>query len=232
MLLVDRSLSSGPLAHVFFQKDKMNQPVLSRIRQMLIAGALFLVAPWLTLVLLNMGYRFIDSTLGDFTAMVVRSMVPAEWLPVADGHIPGLSLLTGITLLVGVGALATCSVGRKVLGAVDALFMRIPIAHCIYSPTRKIIDTLAKPEKSFRKVVFIQWPGPRCTTMAFVTNEIVDNAGQRNYVVFVPQMPNPAAGFVMIVPVEDVTECDMSADEALRFGMSVGVLLPAAFNQE
>ena len=43
---------------------------------------------------------------------------------------------------------------------------------------------------------------------------------------FVPSTPNPTTGYIIMVPREDVLELDMSVEDAIKFVMSLGVVVP------
>jgi uncharacterized membrane protein len=70
---------------------------------------------------------------------------------------------------------------------------------------------------------------PGLKTLAFVTNEVTTLEGVKHYIVFVPHMPNPTGGFIVVVPAAQVTETTMRPEEALKMGVSLGVLTPAGF---
>ena len=44
--------------------------------------------------------------------------------------------------------------------------------------------------------------------------------------VYVPTTPNPTSGFFLMVPRKDVVELKMSVDEALKYVISMGVVVP------
>jgi uncharacterized membrane protein len=41
-------------------------------------------------------------------------------------------------------------------------------------------------------------------------------------------MPNPTGGFVVVVPASKVVETEISPEEGLKFGLTLGVLVPPA----
>ncbi len=45
--------------------------------------------------------------------------------------------------------------------------------------------------------------------------------------VFVPTTPNPTSGFLFMARRSDIRELDMSVDEALKYVISMGVVVPA-----
>ena len=46
--------------------------------------------------------------------------------------------------------------------------------------------------------------------------------------VYVPTAPNPTSGYTLLVPPDEVHDVDMSVDDALKFVISMGVVLPQA----
>lgn len=207
----------------------------AKTKTSIIRGALFLVPLWLSLMVLGFCCRLIENEFIGMSASLVRWCVPADYLPdaFADGRIPGAGLLLGIVLLFGFGCLSSFARGRQLLAGIDAVLSRVPLLRCIYAPSRKLIETIGASGKSFQKVVFVAWPGPIFKTMAFVSNQFVDEAsGEKFYVVFVPQMPNPTAGFLLVVACKDVIESTMSVEDALNFGVSAGVLIPQSLVHE
>ncbi|HZS80270.1 MAG TPA: DUF502 domain-containing protein, partial [Herbaspirillum sp.] len=67
-------------------------------------------------------------------------------------------------------------------------------------------------------------------TIAFLTGvpggEVMHHL-QGDYVsLYVPTTPNPTSGFFLMVPRADTIELDMGVDEALRYIVSMGVVVP------
>ena len=46
--------------------------------------------------------------------------------------------------------------------------------------------------------------------------------------VYVPTAPNPTSGYTLLVAPAEVHDVDMSVDDALKFVISMGVVLPPA----
>lgn len=202
------------------------------VRSSIIRGAMFIAPLWLTIVLAGMGYNLVEnSAFGDLVAQVVRWLSPGGFLGgrFADGRVPGLSLLLAFITLGAIGFVASWHFGRQGLKLFDRLFLALPGLRVVYAGVRKVIDTVAESGKNrFQKVVFVSYPTPDTKTVAFVTNEVVCENGEKRYVLFVPMMPNPTSGFVLIMPASKVTETNMTPEEGLQFGISLGVLTPSS----
>jgi uncharacterized membrane protein len=205
--------------------------LFKRFRESLLRGVLFIIPVWLTLFVVGLLYSLCETWLGAFTEQVVRWVLPTAWLEffnIADGHIPGLSLVMALFLLAAVGMLASWHVGRQGLRLIDHVFLAIPGLGTIYSSARKIIDAVGEPgQQRFQKVVLIGWPTATCKVVGFVTNEVTDKTtGKKQYFVFVPTVPNPTAGFVVLADADDVIVTDYTPEDGLKLAMSLGVIAP------
>ncbi len=209
----------------------MNQKpssVFARVRTCLIRGAMFLLPIWLCAFVIGIVYSLCEAWLGGLTSAMVRWVVPSDWLTgvFSNGHIPGLSIVTAFILLYVLGAVASWQIGRQGLRVVDWLFLSIPGVKTVYAAARKIIDAIGEPGKSrFQKVVLVEFV-PGIKILGFVTNETVSDKGEKFYVVFIPHMPNPTGGFVVVIAAANVIETTLRPEEGLKMGVSLGVLLP------
>jgi uncharacterized membrane protein len=49
---------------------------------------------------------------------------------------------------------------------------------------------------------------------------------QDHVMVFIPTTPNPTSGFLLIVPVNEVKEMNLSVEDAIKMVISLGVVQP------
>ncbi len=66
--------------------------------------------------------------------------------------------------------------------------------------------------------------------MAFQTGKAMDSfnevTGKELITVFVPTTPNPTSGFILMLPESEVKKLDIDVEDALKFIMSLGVVMP------
>jgi uncharacterized membrane protein len=201
----------------------------SRFSTYLMRGVLFLLPVIVTVLIASFVYHQGESWLGEATAYFVRLLIPVSWLgPFKDGHIPGLSLLMLLSVIMGLGWMASMKVGRRGLRLIDLVFLSIPFIRAIYSATRKVVDAIGDPKQSkFQRVVFINWPSPTTRVIGFVSAEVINSGnGEKYLAVYVPHVPNPTSGFVMWVPEKDTTDAGMTPQEGFSLYLSLGVLAP------
>jgi uncharacterized membrane protein len=160
-------------------------------------------------------------------------ILPESWQPdrFIGVHIPGLGVLLTLAILLLVGFAVSNFIGKKLVTWGDALVARIPVVRSIYSSVKQVSDTLFSPSgNAFRKAVLVQWPRPDVWTIAFVTGapggEVSQYLRGEYLSVYVPTTPNPTGGYFVILPKSDCVELKMSVDEALKYVISMGVVVP------
>ncbi|MBP8229714.1 MAG: DUF502 domain-containing protein, partial [Xylophilus sp.] len=123
-------------------------------------------------------------------------------------------------------------VGKKLVQWGDAVVTRIPVVRSIYSSVKQVSDTLfSENGNAFRKAVLIQWPREGIWTVAFVTGtpggDVATYLRDDYLSVYVPTTPNPTGGYFVMLRKSDCVELNMSVDEALKYVVSMGVVVPA-----
>ncbi len=88
-----------------------------------------------------------------------------------------------------------------------------------------------KEQKSvFSRVVAVEYPRKGIWSMGMVTGsglkKVVDRVEKEFLTILIPTSPTPFTGFVIMVPKEQTIELDMTIEEALRFTVSAGVIMP------
>jgi uncharacterized membrane protein len=197
---------------------------MSAVRKWLVAGLLVVVPVAITVSVLQWIIGTLDRTL---------LILPEAWQPdrFIGVHIPGLGVLLTLAILLLVGFAVSNFIGKKLVSWGDALVARIPVVRSIYSSVKQVSDTLFSPSgNAFRKAVLVQWPRPDVWTIAFVTGapggEVSQYLRGEYLSVYVPTTPNPTGGYFVILPKADCVELKMTVDEALKYVISMGVVVP------
>ena len=203
---------------------------MAALRKWLFAGLLVIVPVAITVWVLQWIIGTLDQTL---------LILPAAWQPdkLLGVHIPGFGVILALGILLAVGAAASNFFGRTLLGWWHSLLGRIPVVRSIYLSVKQVSDTLfSETGNAFRTAVLIQWPRENMWTIGFVTGTPggdVANYLQGEYLsVYVPTTPNPTGGYFVMLRREDCIELKMSVDDALKYIVSMGVVVPGGpFNQ-
>ena len=159
-------------------------------------------------------------------------------LPVGAGEsiellrrVPGLGVIVMALLLLATGIFVTNIFGQWWVRQWDRLLSRIPIVKSIYSSVKQVSDTLfSSSGNAFREAVLVQYPHQGSWTIAFVTGrpggEVQQHLGDEHVSLYVPTTPNPTSGFFLMMPRTSVRPLQMSVDEALKYIISMGVVVP------
>ena len=160
-------------------------------------------------------------------------LLPEQWQSWLTEHrVRGLGVLFTLAILLVVGAIASNFVGKRLLGWGDAVVRRIPVVRSIYSSVKQVSDTLfSENGNAFRTAVLVQWPREGVWTIAFVTGtpgaDVVEHLGGGEFLgVYVPTTPNPTGGYFVMLKRSDCIELKMSVDDALKYIVSMGVVVP------
>lgn len=152
----------------------------------------------------------------------------------SHGHLPLLFLCKAL-ILVGL-ACATFLIGvvgqlffmRALIRFTERIVARIPLVNRIYNAAREAVRSLlVTEERKFSQVVLVPFPTNLSRSIAFVTNECVPvKKDNREFIpVFLPGTPNPANGFLLSFPADQVIFLEMSIEEAIKGVISCGVTL-------
>lgn len=147
--------------------------------------------------------------------------------------VPGLGVLAMLGALLLTGVFAANIVGQWWLRQWDTLMGKIPIVKSIYSSVKQVSDTLFSSNgNAFREAVLVQYPRQGSWTIAFVTGrpggEVARLLEGEHVSVYVPTTPNPTSGFFLMMPRTEVVALTMSVDEALKYVISMGVVVPGS----
>ena len=197
---------------------------MAALRKWLFTGLLVIVPGMITLWVLNWIVGLLDQTL---------LILPEAWHPdrLLGFHIPGFGVLLTLGILLLVGAVASNFAGRKLVQWGDALISRIPVVRSIYSSVKQVSDTVfSESGNAFRTAVLVQWPREGVWTVAFITGapggEVAGYLHDDFVSVYVPTTPNPTGGYFVMVRKSDCVELEMGVDAALRYIVSMGVVVP------
>lgn len=202
--------------------------LLGHLRHTMGAGLLVVVPFGITLFVLRFLFNFADGILASYIRGGQNLFFGREY------YLPGLGMIVGLLATYGAGLLATNVFGRRLLAQWDRFLGRIPVVKSVYFSARQVVEVFSHKgrEPSFRQAVFVDFPRPGAFTLAYVTNEVVTASGKRYLSCFVPTIPNPTTGFVLVVEESRVYPAQMTIEEAMKVVMSCGMVAPEILQAE
>jgi len=191
------------------------------MRKYFITGLLVLVPLAITAWVLHLVISTMDQSL---------LLVPENWLP-KKYRISGLGTIVTVLIVFLTGLLTNNLVGNFMVRQWEKLLHRIPVVSSLYGSVKQVSDTLFSDSgNAFRKAVLVPYPHAGSRTIAFLTGapatEVQKHLDDDYISVYVPTTPNPTSGFFLMMPKKDVIELDMSVDAALKYIVSMGVVVP------
>lgn len=189
---------------------------LNHLKLYIFRGLLALIPLGLAIFTIRIIYVFIDKRVMELIAQYI-------------GHrIPGLGLLLFILVLYIVGMITSNVLGKRLFGIFDDLTSRIPLVNTAYKVGKQLSSTLSLPEKQiFKKVVLVDYFRPDTWVIGFVTGEInAEGTGKTFLKVFIPTVPNPTSGFLVILKESQVKNPGWTVEEAMKMVISGGIIGP------
>lgn len=215
------------------------------LRTRIVAGVLTVLPIWVTWAVLKFVFNLMKDATEPLAAWMARmsasdpkSPIPQflkPWLvpaPDEGGSAPLVSVmavLLTLFLLYMLGFFTAHVFGRRMLSSLERLVDRVPVAKTVYRATKQIISTFAgSSDLSGSRVVLVEFFRPGMKSVGFLTSMIKDkDTGRDLAVVFIATTPNPMVGYTQIMPVEAVSETDLTVEDAVKLVMSGGVMAPS-----
>ena len=191
------------------------------IRGVITAGPLFIT--WLV-------FTFILGVLAGAGLPLVKLLgllFPADsWI-----HDPWLQYSLAVLLMIGlfylIGRATSQVVGRQAFALFEASLERLPLVNKIYGSVRQLVETLASKNQAGQRVVLIDFPIAGQKSIGFLTHTIADSTtGTPLAAVLVPQAINPSSAYLQFVPMEMVTETDLTMEQAMSMLLTGGAVCP------
>ena len=146
-----------------------------------------------------------------------------------------LGLIIAIVLIYIAGVLVTSFLGRRFYRLGENLIGRVPLIRNVYPAMKQITDFFFGSDADkiqFNRVVAVQYPRKGIWSVGLVTGDtmrfIEDAAGTLCLTVFIPSSPTPFTGYVITVPKSDTIDLPINIEDALKFAVSGGVVIPAS----
>ncbi len=194
---------------------------MKRIRRLFVSGLLAIIPIALTFYLLFWLVSSADNIL----------RIPIESL--LGTYFPGMGFFSLIIIIFLVGLFTSNVLGRWVMKLINNSLSKAPLIKNIYGSLLQIMQTFTKGKnKSFSKVVVVNFPNEVTKSVGFITNEEITFSHEELVSIFIPTTPNPSNGFLIMVKKGDYTEVTIPVDQALKMIVSMGTLLPEHLQSE
>jgi len=202
------------------------------VRRRMLTGLLLILPVYVTFFVVKFLFGFVGGTLSPVIKKILQfygvAALPKSSLD--EFIITFLGLILTFISLYFIGIFAANVVGKSIITYFENLLTKTPIIKSIYSSVKQIIHSISLPGKqAFKRVVLVDFPKEGAKSMGFVTG-VSNHGGRKKISVFIPTIPNPTTGFLIFIDENDVTETDLTVEDAFKALFSAGVLIPESIS--
>ncbi len=204
--------------------------IFRRLKLHFFNGLLLLAPAFLTMAIVYRIFLFVYSLM-DFGVALIPGKYRA--VPHIDEITTAGTILLTVLFIWILGLLVKTYLGRMTRRHLRRFIHAIPFAGAMYRAFRQMMDAAFGPAPlSYSRVVLVEFPFKGSRSVGFITGEAserimvpdADGSLKESYKVFIPGTPNPASGFLLIVPKEDVIMTDLSVEQGFLSVVSGGLL--------
>lgn len=158
-----------------------------------------------------------------------REQLKAYWR--ANGYLSLSGLVLAIVAIYLAGVLLGGLIGRRLYTRLERQVARVPGFKQVYPHVKQVVDmVMGDKPLAFKRCVLVEYPRKGIWSVGFVTGtamrSVMERAGEDCVTVFIPSTPTPFTGFTIAVPRASVVDLGISMDEAIRYLLTGGVLVP------
>jgi len=201
----------------------------------------------LTVAILIYVFTAIQEYVGDYFTEAARWTVAKIWVHATDkpaDELPNLlregewqkyfwwvGFLFALICVYIFGRFIASFIGRWLWRIVERGFFRVPIIKQVYPYVKQITDFVFSEKRvEFSRVVAVEYPRKGVWSLGLVTGaglrSVARGTGAELLTVFIPSSPTPVTGYTIAVRRDEVIDLPISIDQALRYTVSGGVIVP------
>ncbi|MFT4606925.1 MAG: putative membrane protein [Urechidicola sp.] len=148
-----------------------------------------------------------------------------QWTIPGAIYFPGLGTIVGLAIVFLVGLMMKAIFVRQIFAFGKQIIYKLPLVNTIYRVMHDLFDFFSPKKKGFGQVVIVNIDGMEM--IGFITQEDssrLPEAFQKpeTALVYIP-MSYMIGGFTLLVPLDKMSSCKMSMDEAMRFVLTAGI---------
>lgn len=203
--------------------------MLKKLQTYFVSGLLILAPFFLTVLFIGYLIRLADVFVVNPVFQLFPVAVDVQSRIALTKVIIAAAVLFFVTFL---GFAAQRFIFRRILESGESVITGIPVFNKVYRSFKDISQAIFGDKSGgiFKRVVFLEYPRNGIYAMGFVTQEkpwvLTEKIGKDLVSVFVPSPPNPATGFFIFVPKEDLIEINVTVEEGIRLVISGGAAIP------
>ncbi len=207
---------------------KIFKRLFSFLKKLFINGLITILPIAATIFIVNFTYKVLSLWL-----------IPIkQFIPIKYRYIPAIEFLLVAGLLLLIGIILKLIIIEPIVKRIEKLISKIPLIGTIYGAAKSLAHFFNVPSlsRSDKKVVLIQFPRKNFYNIAFKLDSAENDfqlliPGNKDntlkyYKVFMPNSPNPASGYFLILREDEIIDTDLTFEEAVKSVVSCGIVTP------
>jgi len=221
----------------------------SDFKRFFLRGLAAVLPTLLTLMVIVYVFSFVDTYIGQYINTGVLAIIKQFWIETDPSTGVGTSpqsidtiwnkyfwwvgFVLAVVAICILGRFVASFMGRFVWRIAERMLLSIPIIGAIYPHIKQVTDFVFSDRKiEFSRVVMVEYPRKGLWSIGLVTGpglrSLQESTDSALLTVFIPSSPTPVTGYTITVRREEVVELAMNVDDALRFTISGGVIIPSS----
>ena len=203
----------------------MHTSIRSTFKRRFLAGLLVLIPAIVTFLVIGWFFKLVDGFLGPL------------YYNILGYHVPGLGFISAMVLIFIVGIISTNVIGRRIIGYIEMIMLKLPLFKGIYTAIKQLVDAFSPESKglSFRKFVIVEYPRPGVFAFGFLTKECTVKAGKDGSESYMKVIYIPTNHFyfgeIALFRNEEVYYTDIPIDEGIKIILSGGIATPPRISE-
>lgn len=226
----------------------MAEGFVSDFKRFFFRGLAAVLPTLLTLMIIVYVFTFVDTYIGQYINTGVLALIkqfyaesdPSTGSGVTPENIETIwhkyfwwvGLFLAVVAIYIFGRFVASFFGRFIWHLIERAIRSIPLIGGIYPHIKQVTDfALSERKIEFSRVVAVEYPRKGVWSVGLVTGTgmrmLQAVSDSTLLTVFIPSSPTPFTGYTITVRREEVVDLAMSIDDALRFTISGGVIMPS-----
>lgn len=203
----------------------MHTSIRATFKRRFFAGLLISIPAIITFLIIGWFFKFVDGLLEPLYCKILGY------------HVPGLGFISAIVLIFIVGIISTNIIGRRIIGYLEKIMLRIPVFKGIYTAIKQLVDAFSPESKvsSFKKFVVVEYPRPGVFAFGFLTKECIIKTEKDGHEANLKAVYIPTNliyfGEIALFSDEHVFFTDIPIDEGIKIILSGGIATPPKISE-
>ena len=203
----------------------MKLSIRATFKRRFLAGLLISIPAIITFLVISWFFKFVDG------------LLQPVYYNLLGRHVPGLGFISAVVLIFVVGIVSTNVFGRKIIGYLEMIILKLPVFKGIYTAVKQLVDAFSPESKgsSFKKFVVVEYPRSGVFAFGFLTKECIVKAesdGRETCLkaVYIPTN-NLYLGEIALFRDENVVYTDIPIDDGIKIILSGGIATPPKISE-